>query len=369
MGEQQNMLTSRKERESEKPNLAPIPLGKMVKAPIASCVKAQFGISEDALEAFKKQAFHKDGDLYVANTISFYYTQDNLLKKISVPVLLFIPDPFLAIDSVELSMVAELSSYNSNNKIEGYITNRSKRRELSAGGCSVNINVKLGACGLTNGLTKLLQFYGNDGIRFETREQEKSENPISDESSETNNAHDNPSENSKDETRSSAISSDGGFFTPSSSQQSSGSSSTSFLSGIVYSINQRQRSSYNGTILRRGSSMGSAPSSGFSVSRIIESIERKEAKMVEEGNDGKERQTRPTTSHSGISSSKQTGTHTFLKGIIQSINKGDIAEEGEGNTISEPVPSRVIKKRSENLNAQKGKSAPSAKGNTKKTKK
>ena len=158
--------------------LQSIPFENLIGGPLTACVKAQEMAAEATWKYIKEVGFtsYSDDDReQEAIIISFLFQQDNVVRKLSMPLLTLVPVPYISIDAVELAFQADMSASSEGELIAKYSTNKdSKTKSKYNIQNVVDINIRASSCHMPAGIAKMLDLFTNNCIRVrEYGEEEK----------------------------------------------------------------------------------------------------------------------------------------------------------------------------------------------------
>lgn len=100
-----------------------LPLNSLIGKPLSACLSAQHMADEAAFSFIKHTAFHHSHEykelLYIA-MLSFSYTDKQVKYEIKVPLLTLIPLPYLQVDNVDFSFIANIQKNDEGKIIATY---------------------------------------------------------------------------------------------------------------------------------------------------------------------------------------------------------------------------------------------------------
>lgn len=110
--------------------LQAIPFGTLIGAPLDACIKAQAQAAQTSWEFIRNVGLTTDPDTgeTKAINVSFQYNKNGEMVNLVVPLLTIVPIPFLAINSVIIDFLANISASSSS------VNETSSSEDISAGG-------------------------------------------------------------------------------------------------------------------------------------------------------------------------------------------------------------------------------------------
>ncbi|MCF0166140.1 MAG: DUF2589 domain-containing protein [Bacteroidales bacterium] len=145
-----------------------LPLQSLIGGPLEACVQAQAQAAEATQRYIWGTGFRPvdaANTEFEAVTVSFSFTQNGVLKMLTVPLLTIVPIPYMQIDTVKIRFNADMSVDNNGNLMAKYSTDTATIEKQSVSKYSLhnNLNVEVVASGhsMPEGVNKMLELLGN----------------------------------------------------------------------------------------------------------------------------------------------------------------------------------------------------------------
>lgn len=176
--------TTPKELENNSPQgvitsaLESIPFEELIGGPLSACVKAQEMAAEATWKYIREVGFISpdNTDEHEAIIISFLFQQDNIIKKLSMPLLTVVPVPYISIDSVDISFRADMSASSDGELLAKYSTLKDTKIESKYNIQNVaDINIRATSTYMPAGIAKMLDLFSNTCIQLRDYEDKKLE--------------------------------------------------------------------------------------------------------------------------------------------------------------------------------------------------
>ena len=150
---------------------------------LTDCIEAQHETLEKSLDLIERTAFHATDNGSEPVMVSFSFQQDGKNHTLRVPLLVLVPFPFLQISQADLSFFVSIMSSNTHQlkglKVRFSPSNHllaESRQEKSDVRNNIRVNIKAVAAAPSNGMSRLLQIAGSNGMRIRKAD-EPADNP------------------------------------------------------------------------------------------------------------------------------------------------------------------------------------------------
>ena len=155
-----------------------IPFENLIGGPLAACVKAQeiaAGATWRYIQDVGFSTSPDDENKQEAIIISFLFQQDNVVRKLSMPLLTLVPVPYISIDTIDLTFQADMSATSEgelmakfSNSKDSVSVQQSKYNIQNI----VDINIRATSGSMPAGIAKMLDLFSNNCIRVRKYEEE-----------------------------------------------------------------------------------------------------------------------------------------------------------------------------------------------------
>lgn len=152
-----------------------IPFGNIIGGPLAACVRAQAEAAQttiDFIRGFTMTNSELDPEGVEPITVTFTFIMNGEKTRMTVPLMTIVPIPYMHIDYIDLNFTADITACD-DGKIEAkYATEGYTRTEDDEQSVSVEskmgINVRASTSSMPSGMAKMLEFFTNNLIVYDT---------------------------------------------------------------------------------------------------------------------------------------------------------------------------------------------------------
>jgi len=158
--------------------LQTIPFENLIGGPLTACVKAQEMAAEATWRYIKEVGFSpsSEDDRQEAIIISFLFQQDNVIRKLSMPLLTLVPVPYISINTVDLAFRADMSASSEGELMAKFSTTKDSKVQSQYNIQNVvDINIRATSGHMPAGIAKMLDLFSNSCIQVRDYEQPKEE--------------------------------------------------------------------------------------------------------------------------------------------------------------------------------------------------
>lgn len=152
-----------------------IPFGNIIGGPLAACVRAQAEAAQttiDFIRGFTMTNSELDPEGVEPITVTFTFIMNGEKTRMTVPLMTIVPIPYMHIDYVNLNFTADITACDDGKMEAKYATEGYTRTEDDEQSVSVEskmgINVRASTSSMPSGMAKMLEFFTNNLIVYDT---------------------------------------------------------------------------------------------------------------------------------------------------------------------------------------------------------
>lgn len=152
-----------------------IPFGNIIGGPLAACVRAQAEAAQttiDFIRGFTMTNSELDPEGVEPITVTFTFIMNGEKTRMTVPLMTIVPIPYMHIDYINLNFTADITACDDGKMEAKYATEGYTRTEDDEQSVSVEskmgINVRASTSSMPSGMAKMLEFFTNNLIVYDT---------------------------------------------------------------------------------------------------------------------------------------------------------------------------------------------------------